>query len=421
MNSGQDQFLEMAYTIGVKLCRDAVWAGNRCNWVGPSMEYMDGGWKTAHRAYGTDLYSGTSGIGYFLSHLYSQTNDTIVKKTALGCFEQAVANMDQTQPGARIGFYTGWSGMVKTLQDCSPLLGTEAFERQTRLMLDSLHQCDLNESGIDILAGMAGAIPVLIDRQEGREDACMASATKIADHLIRIADKTEKGWSWNTLNPGSTDPSGNLTGFSHGTAGIAWALVELYNVTKEKKYHEAAQEAFAYERAWFSSQYGNWPDLRNNQGNGKADAAVYGSVAWCHGAPGIGLSRIRAYDLLTDETCKKEAEVAVDTTYSMIDQALKSGQANFSLCHGIAGNAELLLLAGNSLEKRELIDFGQHTGRAGMNAYKDGSLRWPCGIVGAGEVPGLMLGTAGIGFFYLRLHDPLHIPSILIPYPNQVN
>jgi lantibiotic modifying enzyme len=220
------------------------------------------------------------------------------------------------------------------------------------------------------------------------------------------------------LNPASAGSANNLTGFSHGTAGIAWAFIELYNVTKERKYQQAAQKAFEYERALFSSQYGNWPDLReNNNDNTKTQAALYGSIAWCHGAPGIGLSRIRAYELSSDETCKKEAEVAVHTTYNMINQSLQNGQANFSLCHGIAGNAELLIMAGASLKNKELINFGQQAGLAGINSYTNNSFQWPCGIIGTGEVPGLMLGIAGIGFFYLRLFNSPEIPSILIPTP----
>ncbi|HEY2739710.1 MAG TPA: hypothetical protein VGK45_14975 [Thermoanaerobaculia bacterium] len=44
-------------------------------------------------------------------------------------------------------------------------------------------------------------------------------------------------------------------------------------------------------------------------------------------------------------------------------------------------------------------------------------LPWPCGTFGSAEVPGLMLGLAGIGYFYLRLADPDRIPSVLIPLP----
>lgn len=417
MPSEQNQFLEIAYRIGIKLCRDAIWSANKCNWVGPSMEYLDNTWKTVQRAYGTDLYSGTSGIGYFLSYLYSQTNDKIIKKTALGCFEQTVNNIHQTLPGARIGFYTGWSGIIRALQNCSSLLNTDAFDKQVASMLDSLNKCDLQESGLDILAGSAGAIPALI-AQPTNNDEHIAVAKKIAEYLIQKAYKTDKGWSWNTLDQHSADASHNLTGFSHGTAGIAWALIELYNVTKEEKYHHAAQKAFEYERAWFDSRYGNWPDLRDNHGNNnKTMASIYGSIAWCHGAPGIGLSRIRTYDLLADETCQKEAQVAVNTTYTMINQSLQSGHVNFSLCHGIGGNTELLIMAGNSLKNNELTNYGNQVGIAGINFYSNNSFLWPCGIAGTGEVPGLMLGIAGIGFFYLRLHDPVRIPSILIPIP----
>lgn len=39
---------------------------------------------------------------------------------------------------------------------------------------------------------------------------------------------------------------------------------------------------------------------------------------------------------------------------------------------------------------------------------------WPCGTV---EVPGLLLGLAGIGYFYLRFADPAGTPTVLIPLP----
>jgi type 2 lantibiotic biosynthesis protein LanM len=416
MGSEQDKFLETAYGIGIKLSRNAIWSSNKCNWVGPSMEFMDNTWKVVQRSYGTDLYSGTAGIGYFLSFLYAQTNDNIIKKTALGCFEQCIANLEQTPQNARIGLYTGWAGVAEVLQVCGPLLAIPEFERKAASLLESLMLSDLKESGIDVLAGSAGAIPVYLSQVHGNDDRYIKFAKQIADHLIEIAHKTKKGWSWNTLNIHSKDSSADLTGFSHGTAGIAWALMELYYVTKEEKYNSAAQMAFEYERSWFDPQYGNWPDLRNKNENNNI-ASLYGSVAWCHGAPGIGLSRLRAYDLSGDEVYKKEAEIAISTTYNMINQSLQTGQSNFSLCHGIAGNAELLIMAGISLKNTELINYAQEVGRAGINLYANALNPWPCGIIGAGELPGLMLGIAGIGLFYLRLHDYLNIPSILILHP----
>jgi len=41
----------------------------------------------------------------------------------------------------------------------------------------------------------------------------------------------------------------------------------------------------------------------------------------------------------------------------------------------------------------------------------------PCGVVSGGETPNLMLGTAGIGYFYLRLYDSSAVPSVLLTQP----
>ena len=37
-----EAFLETAAFLGRRLCRDALWAGDRCNWLGDSMEFVGG-------------------------------------------------------------------------------------------------------------------------------------------------------------------------------------------------------------------------------------------------------------------------------------------------------------------------------------------------------------------------------------------
>lgn len=416
MDKLNNEFLDVAYSIGRRIARDAIWSGDRCNWVGPSMEYVDKTWKVVYRSCGIDLYAGTSGIGLFLSILYSNTGDKTLAKTAIGCFQQAIKNRDSVTLQARIGFYTGWAGIIKSLQYSAPLLQTDMFENEAKFMLHSLDKLNLEDSGIDVLAGSAGAVPVLITQVE-RHDEYTDLAKKIGNHLIDVAHKSAAGWSWNTLSPRSTDSTKNLTGFSHGTAGIGWTLVELYNVTNEKIFLTAAQEAFFYEKCKFNSIYGNWPDLREHSTETSQDNAEYNSIAWCHGAPGVGLSRLRSYEILGDESLKDEAKVAVNTTVKMIRQSLLGNQANFSLCHGLGGNADFLLVAGKTLQDDTLVEFSQHTGQRGIHAFRENTNQWSCGLAGAGEMPGLMLGTAGIGLFYLRLYDYDATPSVLLPHP----
>jgi lantibiotic modifying enzyme len=42
---------------------------------------------------------------------------------------------------------------------------------------------------------------------------------------------------------------------------------------------------------------------------------------------------------------------------------------------------------------------------------------WQCGGPGAVEIPGLMIGIAGIGYQLLRLAEPQRVPSILLLEP----
>jgi len=49
----------------------------------------------------------------------------------------------------------------------------------------------------------------------------------------------------------------------------------------------------------------------------------------------------------------------------------------------------------------------------GIKKYESAIPYWPCGIQ-TGQTQDLILGLAGIGYFYLRQYDPINIPSILI-------
>jgi len=54
--------LEIADRIGAQLCRDALWEGDRCNWIGCLRYAGDIAWG----ALGADIYAGTAGIALFL-------------------------------------------------------------------------------------------------------------------------------------------------------------------------------------------------------------------------------------------------------------------------------------------------------------------------------------------------------------------
>src|SRR5262249_21943753 len=115
-----------------------------------------------------------------------------------------------------------------------------------------------------------------------------------------------------------------LAGFSHGNAGIAWALLELAALSGAERFRTTALDALAYERSLFSPQQLNWPDLRAPEPvvrNGGSDvpaetrrAQVTFMSAWCHGAPGIGLARLQCLPHLHDAEIQAEIAAALITT-----------------------------------------------------------------------------------------------------------
>jgi lantibiotic modifying enzyme len=378
------------------------------------MEFVENSWNVVHRVFGPDLYSGTSGIGLFLSHLYSYTPERTFRLTAEGALRQAVSRLEDLAP-SRIGFYVGCTGVAYALISMGELLGlNESIDAGFALLSDLAN--DEQPLSWDVLSGSAGALPVWLKlHRRYSKKFLLGLAVRHGDMLLAAAEQSDVGWSWDTLHlHGQT----NLTGFSHGTAGISWALLELYSVTGERRFRTGAEEGFRYERHYFSRELENWPDFRNfSLTRDPSDKPGY-LTAWCHGAPGIGLSRLRAYELLRDETCRTEAEAALRTTAHALKTALTSGVGNYSLCHGNAGNAELLLYANQVLGLTEHNAVLAEVADVGVRQHHFGEYPWPCGVTDGGQTPNLMLGLAGIAYFYLRMHDPQRTPSLLIVCPS---
>lgn len=417
----KDIFLEAADSIGARLCRDALWAGSRCNWMGASMEFVGNTWAVVHRVFGPELYNGTAGIALFLARLFEATNEKLYRTTAEGGIRQALSRLEDINPTAHAGFYTGLMGIAYTSLQLGETFGNQEFIEKGLQLVETLVKDNPDQQALDVLAGSAGCIPALLNiQQRYQKDYLLDLAIRHGEHLLETARKSENGWSWNTLEDFTRH---DLTGFSHGTAGIAWALLELFRVTRQEKFRAGAEQGFLYERHWFSPQHGNWPDFRSFQvprtpTTGAEETPTY-MVAWCHGAAGIGLSRLRAYHLLGEEVFLHEVEAALRTTVQGLQQAILTNQGNYSLCHGNAGNAELLIYASRVLGNTDYKAIADQVGKHGIEQHQKNAIPWSCGVIGGGETPNLMLGLAGIGYFYLRLHDPVKYTPVLIILPKE--
>src|SRR6266496_304648 len=200
MNSSKEVFLAAAHRIGAQLCRDALWAGSCCNWLGPSLEPVGNATTVVERAFGPDLYNGTSGIALFLIRLYSLTGEPLFRTTAVGAINHAWSQRVDIPPHSRMGFYSGWIGLVYARLAIADTLGNE---RQIKLTLDLVRRIGRKKDvrhGSDVISGSAGTIPVLLEfYRKYEEQWLLDQAAREGEHLLQAAWKTEHGWSWKTL------------------------------------------------------------------------------------------------------------------------------------------------------------------------------------------------------------------------------
>ena len=107
--------------------------------------------------------------------------------------------------------------------------------------------------------------------------------------------------------------------------------------------------------------------------------------------------------MLGRDPYEAEAISALAMTRRELTAAIPYDLEDATICHGATGSADVLLAAG---DYATAADFGH----AALERY-GATGRWPCGLLG-GTTPALYRGLTGIGWFYLRLHDPT-IPSPL--------
>ena len=399
--------LDAASEIGQHLARAAVWYEGCCNWMGVSTGWPESELPTKeYCALGPGIYSGSSGVALFLSQLHLATGDSEARRCALGAINHALSRFDAVKPQAFWGLLVGGMGIALVAACVGKALHERKLLECAARVLKNFSLSNQLQCEFDFTFGNAGAITALLrSRDLLRDDSLLERAVELGEDLLRSAEKSAIGYSWRSPRARGAR---NLTGFAHGTAGAGFALMELFQATGKSRYRDGADQAFEYERHWFDMEVQNWPDFREDLvENKRSKKPQRFSTAWCHGAPGIALSRLRAYEILKDPKYKEGAVTALQTTDRMTKAWLQSGTLNYSLCHGICGNAEILLYGSRVLGE----EFAEGTTNAFTvarallaNATKVGHAAHR--KMELGEGPGLMLGEAGLGYFYLRLKHP---------------
>jgi len=124
------EFLKTAEFLGAKLVREAIWDGERCNWFGwPVTELRSGRPVVVQRMSGPDFYYGTSGIAFFLAHLYSATGEHLFRRTSECAMRQAMSRLDDIPTAQRLSFQSGLIGIAYALFNLARLCEIEKFNQ----------------------------------------------------------------------------------------------------------------------------------------------------------------------------------------------------------------------------------------------------------------------------------------------------
>ena len=268
----------------------------------------------------------------------------------------------------------------------------------------------------DVVSGMAGSILGLLALADELDDRGLVEyAVGIGDRLIRRGQQSPPTAGRGRSRGGV--PAGTFAGLPTALPGSAW---HSSSCSRRLARSVTAWQQRARSRmsdSWLDVASGRWPDLRVGGRRRGALATIDSGITgtWCYGEAGIALTRLRAIDVLGPGPHLGDADVAVDTTCRHVADSLPYAIGDLSLCHGLGGAADVLLAAASRGDGRWYDAAARVTdlGRVALKRYAQKEQTWPSGIAGK-TTPGLFLGLSGIGWLFLRLHDP-ETPSPLAP------
>lgn len=334
------------------------------------------------------FYSGLAGILRFVSiySLQSQCDSSVKLTNALiNTLEHLLLHRSK-ELGS--GLHAGISGIILSLSDAAVVTKNHALQiRVSNWAKDNISLLKENNS-TDIISGYAGDILALLALYSRTNEVLFKElAVTLGDRLIENSKKTINGLVWIFPKTGKI-----LLGFSHGVAGIAYAMICLWKTTHETRFLDVALLAISGEDEYFSLENSNWPDLRTDK-----KAFNFG---WCNGIAGTVLPRLKLWSYL-DKTQQAYTISALDIL-STIEISPED-----SLCHGTCGIIECFFQA-----ERVLGRYGRHADKLLLNLI--GSRKFQSGYSLDPQNLSLLIGLSGLGLTALRSQglDSLSCPLL---------
>jgi lantibiotic modifying enzyme len=356
-----------------------------------------------------DLYYGNAGVLVFLRELYRATG----QKEYAKAIQRDVVFLDQNLAQVKLyGLYDGLAGIAFALaQDSDDPRAARVSSRAIDYLVQGATK--QGNGGVrwnddnDIMSGSAGISLALLalGKQQHRPEL-ISLAVQAGKDLLARSVPASKGRYW--LHQIAAEKQ--YPNFAHGTAGIAYFLLKLYEQTQESRFLDGAMDGAKYLSSIASSN----PATRCLVPHDLSERNDLFYLGWCHGPAGTERLFYELFAVTKDSQWKNFADAAAESVlHSGIPEKQTPGYwNNLSRCCGAVAVGEFFL-ARYRLNK-ELTDraFAIRVGEyLKSRAQPDGGgLKW---IQAENRIEpdkvqaqtGLMQGAAGIGLFFIHLAE----------------
>nr|ACR33053.1 actagardine modification enzyme [Actinoplanes garbadinensis] len=384
----------LADRIARRLADEAILGDRDVSWIGVSIEGV--AQETySYKPMATGLYDGVAGLALTFAYAARTLGDDRYLDLAHRAARPVAGYLRylaEHRIVETVGAYSGTAGLLYALDHVAHATGDDSYLDAVSEAVPWLRECATREECPDLIAGLAGCALISLDLHgRHRIDGLREVAAICAERLAALAVDVDGAAGWPATPDGPL-----LGGFSHGAAGIAWPLHRLATELGDPSLRELARRAVQFDRDLYVPAAGAWRDLRPEMAGTDSYPAL-----WCHGAAGIGLSRLLIAQHDQDTRLAAEATAALDLV------GAHGFGHNHSICHGDFGALALFDLAA-----RTGFDPGRHDAAAAAVTADIAANGARCGLVGDIHMPGLMLGAAGICLSLLRIAHPAQVPAV---------
>lgn len=276
----------------------------------------------------------------------------------------------------------------------------------------------------DLSIGAAGVgVTLLHAYRSGLDDEGKEWAIKVADRLLEVAEKTEDGLRWPMMD--NLPAPYIMPNFSHGPAGIAYFLAELYEETRNQSYLDAAISAGQYVQSRAVPK-GDGVLVCHHE---RPDPAELYYLGYCHGPAGTGRLMYKLFQITNDDAWMKWIDRNIRGLLATGAPETRSEGLwnNVSQCCGDAGMGDFTLYLYRATKEKRYLNLARRIARHVLSeGNRDGNLiSWTQAEMrirpeALQTQSGYMQGAAGIGSFFLHLatieERPVKIPLLATPF-----